>query len=100
MAIADDHRRQADVLTRLASSTRKPETAAPLMRAGEHATLADRGPAAADSTPRRTRPPQWAASLAFSPCSDYMESSHTYLGAPNGTASNQAARTRRARTTD
>lgn len=81
MAIADHHR-PADVPTRLANSTREPETAAALMPAGENATLADRGPAAADSIPRRTRPPQWAASLAFSPCSDYMESSHTYLGAP------------------
>ena len=43
MATAEYHRRQAATLTRLAQSTRDPETAATLMRmAAEHTTLAEK----------------------------------------------------------
>ena len=42
MTTADYHRRQADTLIRLASSTRDPETAAALMRlAAEHTGMAN-----------------------------------------------------------
>jgi hypothetical protein len=56
MATADYHRRQADVLTRLAHSTRDPETAASLMRlAAEHTMLADEAERAVQQQPTRPK---------------------------------------------
>ena len=52
MASADYHRRQAEVLNKLASSTRDPETSASLrLLAAEHVALADEAASTTDQVP-------------------------------------------------